>query len=256
MTDIKRNHYFTDTIAENGISGDDVNRRLREKRLGFQAPSDDWFLAGAPIHCIYKGQIPTKTLHDVVLFNFLPLAIIGFVATDDFGPVVPDETPAESLPLCADCPDFPKDGCFNDDGHKVACLKSSPIVGKMNGIPVVPPTTEAECDALVGMHLCPGCDVMEGKCPDLCAAPPELEESLSDFVDNMPDQAESLYRNGCWVTLENKLHDLMSEWSCLAADCQHSTDNAECLFTVTEKGEMDYIHDCLWELCPRVKLPE
>ena len=253
---MKDNTYFDTTVEADGISGDDVNRHLREKRLGFKAPSDDWFLAGAPIHCIYKGQVPTKTLHDVVLFNFLPLAIIGFIATDDFGPVVPDETPNVTV--------------------------INPVIECEPG----PPTTEAECDKLIGMHLCPGCDVMEGKCPDLCVDPPTVEDLEDKACENclhikvplyaepcdgcfdrehwkgMPvmeeaptpcaDQAESLYRAGCWVALENRKHDLMSEWSMAAPDCQFQ-------FEAEDRDELLCSHDnhslfpCHFDECPRMK---
>jgi hypothetical protein len=67
-------------------------------------------------------------------------------------------------------------------------------------------------------------------------------------VDNegMPAPVESLYRQGCWRTLENKLHDLMSEWSLLASKCRYASDETECM----HKGNM--FMDCDYSHCPRI----
>jgi hypothetical protein len=51
--------YFNETLAS-GLSGDDVNRRLREKRLGFGEPSPDWAECSREIRCIYGGEHVTK----------------------------------------------------------------------------------------------------------------------------------------------------------------------------------------------------
>ena len=49
--------YFHNTLAsEKGISGDDLNRRHREQRLGFKAPDSTWAEAGKEIRCIYPDQ--------------------------------------------------------------------------------------------------------------------------------------------------------------------------------------------------------
>lgn len=53
--------YFGLTLAdEPGISGDDLNRRHRESRLGFTEPSADWANAGREIRCLWDGQTITK----------------------------------------------------------------------------------------------------------------------------------------------------------------------------------------------------
>jgi hypothetical protein len=125
-------------------------------------------------------------------------------------------------------------------------------------------------EALTGSHLCPGCEVMEEKCPGLCEDPPEVESvksmlSIEDepesclnctfknlgiedepcdgcfdrnewkgmpVMDEGPtpcaDEAESLYRAGCWTTLENRMHDLMSEWSLIADKCKCRIEVEDC----------------------------
>jgi hypothetical protein len=57
---------------------------------------------------------------------------------------------------------------------------------------------------------------------------------------------DTLYRQGCWSTLETRLHDLMSEWSCLAADCKHASSEAEC------NHPDSHLIDCDYDLCPRI----
>jgi hypothetical protein len=197
-------------------------------RVTFQDDGTGWDLCGTPILCIYKGDMPTKTLQDVVIHNFLPNSVIGFAVTEK-------------------------------------CNVINPVVECEPG----PPTTEAECDALVGRHLCPGCEVMEGKCPDICCDPPDVDnegmpapvdpikvaESLSDYVDGLgtcSDRdidcpvAETLYRTGVWVSLQNRLHDLMSEWSMAAAECPDQDDDCGC----TQFGS-DV--SCHYDNCPRIR---
>jgi hypothetical protein len=54
-------NYFHLTLAdEAGISGDDLNRRHRENRLGFAEPSADWAESDKEIRCIYPGQVITR----------------------------------------------------------------------------------------------------------------------------------------------------------------------------------------------------
>jgi len=61
MTD----NYFHLTLADvDGISGDDLNRRHRENRLGFKAPSADWANSGNEIRCIYERQIMHRAALD------------------------------------------------------------------------------------------------------------------------------------------------------------------------------------------------
>ena len=55
------NKYFHLTLAdEAGISGDDLNRRNRERNLGFGPPSADWADSDKEIRCIHPGQIVTR----------------------------------------------------------------------------------------------------------------------------------------------------------------------------------------------------
>jgi len=48
---------YYDLTLDDGISGDDVNRHLREKNLGYLPPSKDWLSAGREIRCLWPGQI-------------------------------------------------------------------------------------------------------------------------------------------------------------------------------------------------------
>jgi hypothetical protein len=49
--------YFKAQAGDTGdISGDDVNRRLRESRLGHAAPSADWADCKKIVYCLWPGQ--------------------------------------------------------------------------------------------------------------------------------------------------------------------------------------------------------
>jgi hypothetical protein len=50
------NKYFSAKAEAAGISGDDVNRRRREARLGHAAPSDDWVNCKRIIRCLWPEQ--------------------------------------------------------------------------------------------------------------------------------------------------------------------------------------------------------
>ena len=56
-----RNYY--NLTLDDGISGDDVNRRRREESLGFAPPSPDWDQCDMEIRCIY----PMQTIHRLAL---------------------------------------------------------------------------------------------------------------------------------------------------------------------------------------------
>jgi hypothetical protein len=77
-------------------------------------------------------------------------------------------------------------------------------------------------------------------------------EAIEKAPTPCADQAESLYRHGCWVTLENRLHDLMSEWSLVAPDCKFQ-------FEAEDRDEILCSHDdhslfpCHFDECPRMK---
>jgi hypothetical protein len=238
-------------------------RRLYTMRNPNNNDSND-NLWNVPCLCIWKGQIPTRTVHNVVLHNFLPTTVLGFVATEKVTGIEPID------------PDT---------------IKGMPVVTS-------PATTEAECDALTGSHLCPGCEVMEGKCPGLCEDPPDVDNegmpapapAVEDLEVEVIDESvhidddhnclncrhgnlsvcdepcdgcfdanewvvhpdtiealnETLYRTGCWIALENRLHDLMSEWSLLASKCQYASDDAECEHTDNHGVDCDYGQ------CPRI----
>jgi hypothetical protein len=49
------------SLDDSGLSGDDVNRRLREARLGHSVPTSDWEAnKGKVIRCIFAGQSITR----------------------------------------------------------------------------------------------------------------------------------------------------------------------------------------------------
>ena len=56
---------------------------------------------------------------------------------------------------------------------------------------------------------------------------------------------DTLYRQGCWVSLQNRLHDLMSEWSLLAADCNFQNLDYSCDHHSEQKA-------CYFSNCPRI----
>lgn len=62
---MKNHAYYNRTLAdEKGISGDDLNRRHREKRLGFAPPSDDWADCNKEIRCVHPNQVITRPALD------------------------------------------------------------------------------------------------------------------------------------------------------------------------------------------------
>jgi hypothetical protein len=65
--------YFEVGADAAGISGDDVNRRLREARLGHAAPSDDWATCKRIIRCIWPDQVATD-FHRDGFYHFAPSA--------------------------------------------------------------------------------------------------------------------------------------------------------------------------------------
>ena len=55
------NDYFHLTLAdEDGISGDDLNRRHRESRLGFGPADPSWADSDKEIRCIHPNQVVTR----------------------------------------------------------------------------------------------------------------------------------------------------------------------------------------------------
>jgi len=53
-------YFDVDLADEIGISGDDLNRRLRERRLGYGPPSSDWADSDKEIRCIHPNQVVTR----------------------------------------------------------------------------------------------------------------------------------------------------------------------------------------------------
>jgi hypothetical protein len=189
-----------------------------------------------PVLCIWKGQMPSKTMQNVILYNFLPNSVIGFAATEKctvINPVVE----CEPGPVDA-CP-----GCDNVDVCPENCDD--------------PPEVEAHdchncafCDQPVHGEPCDGCyDTNEWM-----NMPTEAQLAACDTDAPTPvaDEAESLYKAGCWIALENRKHDLMSEWSLAAPDCKFQ-------FESEDRDELLCSHDdhslfpCHFDDCPRMR---
>jgi hypothetical protein len=65
------NSYFSAKAEAAGISGDDVNRRRREARLGHAAPSDDWVQCKRIVRCLWPDQCAVK-VHLDGYYHFAP----------------------------------------------------------------------------------------------------------------------------------------------------------------------------------------
>jgi hypothetical protein len=63
--------YFDVEAKAAGISGDDVNRRLREARLGHAAPSDDWVNCKRIARCLWPDQHASE-FHLDGYYHFAP----------------------------------------------------------------------------------------------------------------------------------------------------------------------------------------
>ena len=63
--------YFNVKAEASSISGDDVNRRYREARLGHAAPSSDWAECKRICRCLWPGQV-AKELHRDGYYHFAP----------------------------------------------------------------------------------------------------------------------------------------------------------------------------------------
>jgi hypothetical protein len=191
-------------------------------------------LCKIPVLCIFEKQIPTNGWQDVIIHNFLPGRVIGYVVTEKcnvINPVVEcepddDDTPAMDAYLSAyqdehgddDDEFWPEDDPICDDAHVMDKDPDDPLA------------------------TCNGTDDDRNMCADSCK-----ECRYFEAPTPCADQAESLYRAGCWTTLENRLHDLMSEWSLLADKCQFKSVSGGC----THRGRQ--FCNCVFGKCPRVK---
>jgi hypothetical protein len=204
-----------------------------------------WSLCDIPVMCLWDGQMPTVTLQDVILHNFLPNSVIGFLVTEKFDgikPVVADDDIDDFLASVEKLKQVKAKQLAEDDEHLEEVCENCLHVKVSLGLPPCDgcfgsdnwEPQEIDCDKMISDGICPGCDIMEGKCPDLCDDPPEVK-------------AESLYHQGCWATLENRLHDLMSEWSVLANGCKYNSTSTGCTLAGNQ------FCDCSWAKCPRVK---
>lgn len=177
--DIQDSAYFNAKADRAGVSGDDVNRRLRERRLGFAEPSSDWDQAGTVVHCIYPGQIPTKSHACIILWDLSTCGPMGFVAEsleEIFGKGVEDP--------CDDCESWEDghnngfcDACGMDDDSMPPAIESSEDAASMDVIKTCLADITRQRDGL--RHAWEGCHndctFMTGR--DLC----HLSQSFCDF---------------------------------------------------------------------------
>ena len=42
----------------------------------------DWSICNVPVLCIFDDQVPSKTMHNVIIHNFIPHLVLGFVVTE------------------------------------------------------------------------------------------------------------------------------------------------------------------------------
>lgn len=65
--------YFEVEADAAGISGDDVNRRLREARQGLSAPTADWATCKRIIRCLWPDQV-ADCIHLDGFYHYAPSA--------------------------------------------------------------------------------------------------------------------------------------------------------------------------------------
>lgn len=81
MKDIKRLNDVLDGDCEEDCSLlDESGKCTCDCLLG-------WDKCQTPVLCLFEGQVPSKTVHDVILHNFLPISVIGFIHTEEINPL-------------------------------------------------------------------------------------------------------------------------------------------------------------------------
>ena len=68
---IMTSKYFEAKAVSAGVSGDDVNRRLRESRLGHEEPSPDWVDCKRIARCLWSDQ-ESGTMHLDGYYHYAP----------------------------------------------------------------------------------------------------------------------------------------------------------------------------------------
>jgi hypothetical protein len=230
-------------------------------------------------------------MQNVVLHNFLPNSIIGFAVTekcDVINPVAECEpgppTTGKKMDHAWSKPGHMTDppeiesvesmlGIDDDMPHTQAYLEAY-----REAFPVVPTSDDEvvktcmNCD-FQALHIhdepCDGCfdqnawkgmpvmddtdnEGMPAPAPSSCDGCPGPDEVVCAKGQVCRAGAESLYRAGCWVSLENRKHDLMSEWSLAAPECKFQ-------FEAEDRDEILCSHDdhslfpCHFDECPRMK---
>lgn len=267
MDEAQASAYFNAKADRAGISGDDVNRRLRERRLGFAEPSSDWDQAGVVVHCIYPGQIPTKSHASIVLWDLATCGPMGFVA----------ESLEEILNPCDTCPKVSPDGfedaCLNclheaeGYGKCKTCLHNDlggseePCATGLDGYalndsctgwsPKAPvdryeeafsPDDSCACgrddcyDCNVPYDPCDDCESWEdghnnGFC-DACG----MDEKATD--DDMPPTIESVVNTAsmdmiktCLADIQRQRHGLKHAWAGCYQDCTYRNGRDMCFLS-------------------------
>jgi hypothetical protein len=243
--------YFTETVESDGISGDDVNRRLRESRLGYKAPSKDWEQAGVVVHCIYKDQVPTKSHESIIMWMGVGLrAPVGFVAcekvmADDHFELEPGEEMADDeFAVCNECGSYLEDSGFCDE-CKVQDNEPEDICDtcttQCSGCDVTGNT--GNCDACEDNH----CNIctdgnMHQDAEDICVK----KHVESDMPPELPNKGD----DQSFVTIQHDLQHL--ECQKLRLENAWADVSARCTYRTQDDCALAFGDPCLFDGCKRL----
>jgi hypothetical protein len=277
--------YFEETVETDGISGDDVNRRLREARLGFKAPSEDWEQCGTVIHCIYPDQVPTKSHESIIMWMGVGLrAPVGFVACEKVNivnPVMVDETLYyRGLPVIEHKFDgahvafvqpepesiVVKDADLdcNNCKHKDLLISDSPCVTCGNYAdeysawtdPDIPVLDEPEDICKTCTTKCSGCDTTgnTGNCSacednhcNICTDGNMHQDAEDICIEKSESDKKSYSVESAFARVAGVYEGAYKRWAgeCRPV-CEHNDDDDYC-------DHMDnHVCECLFNNCPRV----
>jgi hypothetical protein len=186
--------------------------------------ADDWAECSTPVLCVFKGQVPSWTMHDVILHNFLRGTILGFVMTEKINPesgLKGEINMAEKVTDPADLQGMPETAglCASCD-KSVACLGARCAITRAN----------SEIDALaddddldihfhgpdsVVTDMLSTCDDCEDAGPDSCDTCNLVDPDIATRDTADGDEFDKL-KLGHW--------DILCRWIVAAADCHAQRD--------------------------------
>jgi hypothetical protein len=221
---------------------------------------DGWSKCSTPVLCVFKGQVPSRTVHEVILHNFLSGTILGFIMTEK----ITDPADLQGMPETAGL-------CFFCD-KPVSCLGPSCPITKAN----------SETDALdddgddeLDIHFhgpdsvvadmistCDNCDRGDPDTCDACRKDPEPNDFNSDpcFGCPGPDEVVCTLDTPClkggrkdpgpneFDKLKDEHWNIMCRWSLMAANCHAQRDFQDDLDILCRiSGDC-----CHFSNCPRI----